>query len=356
MSVNNGHGIIADMIHGEYLVQALKKLLKIPGVIEAKQKQVYINYIPSGLEAEIEIKVQPGSKVNVLHAVFKGSVNRAIIDRMLYELSRKELEKLILIVPYVNPSLAEYMNEKEVNFLDLAGNYRLALGKNFYVFTKGRKLATGSPYVSKAKIAGYQVIFAILSEPALLNEPVRSVAEVAGVGKSAVAARITKLAKDGLIGRTTKGWRITRYDDLLDRWIIGYSEIIRPRLFMGSYKSRIEDIEKREAIIEEILKPNSEPWAWGGLSASWRMVDHYRTETSTVHIETTPLLVIMKLDALPTSDTNLVFMRPLGPLSMQGVSEHLVHPLLVYTQLITSDDPRARETANEIVGLLKKGA
>jgi hypothetical protein len=346
---------MSDMIFDEYLSQAIQKLQEVPGVIKAGSKNYLINFMPVGLEAEIELKVQSDSKVKVVHAVFKGSIDRAIIDRFLHERSKRDLEKLLLVFPYVNPSLAEYMNEKEMNFLDLAGNVRMAIGKNFYVFVKGRKLATGNPYVSKAKIASYQVIFAFLAEPKLLNEPVRAVAEIAGVGKSAVAARITRLAKDGLIGRTTKGWRIIRYDDLLDRWIIGYSEVIRRRIYKSSYSSRIPDLEKREAIIEEVLNTNSGIWAWGGDSAAWRMVQHYRSEISCVHLESIPIPLIMKLEALPTVDTNLVFMRPLSPISMQGVSEHLVHPLLVYTQLITSDDPRARETANEIAGLLKKG-
>jgi hypothetical protein len=356
LSVNSGHGIMADMIETDFLNQAIGKLKELPGVLDAGSKEFAISFLPRGLNAEITLRISSRAKPYVLHSVFKGSLDRSIIDRFIQEIKGSKLEEIMLVVPYVNPSLADYMNSQGLNFIDLAGNCRLAIGKSFYVFIKGKKLPGGSPYIPKARIAGYLVIFTFLADPSLLNEPVRFVAEKAGIGKSVVASRITSLAKDGFIGRTTKGWRIIRYDDLLERWLIGYNEIIRRRIFNGSYKTRISDPEEREAKVEESLKSYPDNWAWGETSAAWRMVKYYRGESTTLHLASIPPSLILKMEALPSAEGNLVFMRPLGPLSMQGTLEHVVHPLLVYTQLITSNDPRAMETAREIAHFLEKGS
>jgi len=347
---------MSDMIEMEFLKQAMEALKKVPGVLDAGSREWMIGFMPRGFNAEVIFHTSSRTKPYNLHAVFKGSIDRSIIDRFLSELKGEKPGRFLLVFPYVNPSLADYMDSHGLNFIDLAGNCRLSPGKGFHVYIKGRRLPGGSPYIPKARIAGYQVIFAILAEPSLLNQPVRIVAEQAGIGKSAVAARITMLARDGFIGRTTKGWRIIRYDDLLERWLMGYSDIIRPRIFNGSYKARINEPDKREAIAEACLKSSPDNWAWGELSAAWRMVKYYRGETTTLHLSSIPPLLILRLEALPSGEGNVVFMRPLGPLSMQGTADHLVHPLLVYSQLITSNDPRARETAKEITHFLKKGS
>jgi hypothetical protein len=342
------------MIDNQYMNMAAEKLREVHGVRSVRVSEKIIFPYPRGRGARFVVELDTEKNPYTIKVDLKGAFDRSVIDRILQDIKTPdELKNTLVVAPYINPSLAEYMDSHGLNFLDMAGNVRLALGRNFYVFVNGKKPKEGSPYIPKAKIASLQFIFAILADPSILNDPVRTIAEKAGVGKTSVSSRINILANEGLIEKSSGGWRINNYNDLLDRWLAGYSEVIAPRLFNGSYRTRISDPDELEAIIEGSLKDYPVEWAWGYLSASWRMVDHYRGETSTLHIpgidpNPTILNMFLKIQALPSPDGNLVFMRPLGPISMNGTANHLVHPLLVYTQLITSHDPRAIETAMEI--------
>jgi hypothetical protein len=347
-----------DMVQDQFVRMAADKLREVHGISSVQVGDVLYSFMPGGLEAIFSIQVNGEKEPYLLQVIFKGSFDRAVVDRLLQDLTTSDggVETLV-VTPYVNPSLAEYMNSKSLNFIDSAGNVRLALGGSFFAFVKGRKLKEGSPNVLKSKIAGYQTIFSILAEPSLIKQPVRHIAEVAGVGKSAVSSRITKLAHDGYIGKSTRGWEIIRYDDLLDLWLTGYSEVVAPRLVLGKYKTRISDPDELESAIEkfwETFPIGPYNWAWGGLSAEWRMVRYYRGDITTLHTTSDngrPIMnanLLLETHALPSEDGNLIILKPFGSISLMGIAEHLVHPLLVYTQLITSNDPRARESAQEI--------
>jgi hypothetical protein len=54
------------------------------------------------------------------------------------------------------------------------------------------------------------------------------------------------------------------------------------------------------------------------------------------------------LRALPAGDGPLVLLEAPTTLALGGPEEHVAHPLLIYTELITARDERAREAAEEL--------
>ena len=136
---------------------------------------------------------------------------------------------------------------------------------------------------------------------------------------------------------------------LLERWLVGYADVVRPRLFIGQYRLRCEDPEEREAALSERL--SGLDWRWAGGSAGWRMNPHYRGEISTIALTEPPAGLPRLLRASPDHRGNLVVLRGPGPLWMSEGA--LTHPLWTISELHAAGPERAREAGLRLREALK---
>ena len=109
----------------------------------------------------------------------------------------------------------------------------------------------------------------------------------------------------------------------------------------------VADPDELERRIEEVLG-TQEPWVWGGGAAAIRLTQFYRGPETVLHVPRWRAEFPKQLKALKAHDGPLVVLRPLGQLALEGAAPRTAHPLMVYTELLTTGDPRAREAAAEI--------
>jgi hypothetical protein len=178
--------------------------------------------------------------------------------------------------------------------------------------------------------------------------PVRVVAEKTGVGRTTVAETFRRLAREGTLLRTRQGYEVVQPVRLLDRWLTGYIDVLRPRLVIGTYRSSANDPAEIEAEIEAALRETSFSWAWGGGTAAFRLTGYYRGRTTTLHIQSSVPASLSNLKLTPARDGEILCLRAPAPLAYSGVQPRTVHPLLVYAELMATDDERAHEAAMDI--------
>ena len=195
--------------------------------------------------------------------------------------------------------------------------------------------------------SGYKLLFALLVKPALAGAPVRTLAQAAAVSKSGAADVLNRLIQEGLIGRTTKGRQMLPHKHLIERWVTGYSDILRPSLMIGRYQSLEKDPFRLAEEIECAIAGNFE-WAWGGGAAAFRLTGHFRGEQTTLHMTPHPQALARQLKLLPDRRGAVTILEVPGPLALEGAKEKTVHPLLVYAELITTGGEREGEAAAEI--------
>ena len=196
-------------------------------------------------------------------------------------------------------------------------------------------------------MAGYRVLFALLARDDLLNVPIRTLAEAADVSKNAAAHAIARLTNDGIVGEENGRRRFLDRDAVLDRWLAGYATTVRPRLLVGTFRTPDKDPNELERRIEEVLGTD-EQWVWGGGAAAMRLTKFYRGPETVVHVPRWRADFPKQLKALKAHDGPLVVLQPLEQLALEGVVPRTAHPLMVYTELLATGDPRAREAAAEI--------
>lgn len=253
----------------------------------------------------------------------------------------------ILLAPYVPRRIGQHLAAQGANYINLEGNCHVRLGDRYIALVEGRLPERKELEGRGLRAAGYQVLFVVLAKPELLNEGIVKIADLAGVGKSTVADTLKKLEQEGLVPTLQNRRRLVNPRAVLDRWLVGYANAVRPRLLIGRYRTEDLDPSGLEHRIEKVFGTDA-AWAWGGGAAAMRLTQHYRGETTIVHLANPAPDLPRRLRAQRDATGPLVLLKAPGRLAFDGAVPRTVHPLLVYTELLTSGDDRARETALEI--------
>jgi len=268
----------------------------------------------------------------------------AVIGRRETGHAAKTPRALMLFVPHVGRPLAEYLVGKDVNFVDAAGNCHVRLGTSFMALLEGRTAVPRAALGRGIGLSGHLVLFAILAKPEVLNTSIRTLAEQAGASKTAVEHLLARLTQEGAIVRGRNRRHLQDQKTLLDRWLSGYATLVRPRLLVGQYRTQDTDPSALAGRIEQVLI-DDKPWAWGGGAAANRLTGFYRGSKTILHLAEPSDTTIRSLRGLPSNEGELTVLRTPGHIAFEGAAPHTVHPLLVYTELLTEGTDRARESA-----------
>jgi len=268
----------------------------------------------------------------------------AVIDRYEGGQSAKPPRALMLFAPHIGRPLAGYLVGKHVNFVDEAGNCHVRLGTSFMALVEGRRPLPRAPLGRGLGLSGHLALFAILAKPEVLDSSIRTLADLAGVSKTAVEHLLARLTEEGAIVRGRTRRHLQDHKLLLDRWLNGYATLVRPRLLVGQFRTPDADPLSLEARLEQALSEDTS-WGWGGGAAANRLTEFYRGGRTVLHLADPSQETIRRLKALPSKEGDLVVLRAPGRIAFDGAAPRTVHPLLVYTELLTEGTERAREAA-----------
>jgi len=266
--------------------------------------------------------------------------------RQLGDLSR---EPAVLIVPYVPDKLGQELQARGICYLDTAGNaYLRAADPDFLVLIKGRRVpAMGAQAQHRAfQPAGVQLLYQLLSEPALLQATYRVLAEQAQVALGSVSVLLRGLQQTGLLRDENGHRRWTDPAQVLRRWVDAYGEVGRPKLHAQRYRWLEADMA-RQGWQELALGPDA---AWGGEPAAGLLLDGYLLPAFFTLYTTVPRGELMRrLRLVPDPAGSVEVLRPLATTLGAGRPEpRAVHPLLAYADLLLTADPRNREVAQRL--------
>jgi hypothetical protein len=271
----------------------------------------------------------------------------AVARDVVARLASRPTPPLILFAPYVSAEMAAVLVPRGINFVDKVGNCHLDLGGSYVAHIEGRKLERPLDARAGMRAPGFRLVFALLVEPELLNSPTRQTARVAGVSLGTASNVLRRLEHDRMVVRTKSRRHLVRPDELVERWIAGYAEMLRPRLFAGRFQTLDKDPPTLEDRVAGVLG-RDETWAWGGAAAAFHLTKHYRSDETVLHVEAASSDLPKRLNALPHSAGRLIVLGVPGPLAFRGMAPHTVHPLLIYTELVLTGSDRAREAASEL--------
>lgn len=257
----------------------------------------------------------------------------------------------LLVGDYVNPKLADRLKEMELAFIDTAGNAYLNQPPIF-VYIKGNRPKNDMPYragpgTNRAfRAAGLKMLFGLLTNRDLLNATYREIAEKTDVALGTVVAVLGDLRDHGYVYEDNEGnRRFVRKRKIINKWITAYPDKLRPKLQLGRYRAPTHNWWK-DAVLDE------REAQWGGEIAAAKLTNYLIPETAIIYADAIPtrLLAANQLRVDPEGDVEVVrrFWNPTRTTTMKhfpAVPDDVVPPLLVYADLMATDDDRNIETA-----------
>jgi len=276
------------------------------------------------------------------YAEVKANVTKA--DKLLAMMRKDDLDHpLLLVTKYINPQLANELKQNGTEFIDTAGNAFINQPP-LYIFVKGNKpdVIKIPPLKRAFKPAGLKVIYAFLCNPGLENKTYREIAAQADVALGTVDWIMKELKElRFLLDMGKRGQRLIQKPNLLQRWVPAYPEQLRPKLTLGRFRGGHEWWRQKKI---GPLKAQ-----WGGEVAAERLTQYLQPQIITIYTtpqQLNPLLAENRLRKDETGDVEILkrFWKP----PEMWKYEDLVHPILIYADLLATGNERNIETAKMI--------
>lgn len=272
----------------------------------------------------------------------------ATLGMVKHQLERYDQPGL-LVAPYITPEVAERCRELHIPFIDTAGNAYLH-EPGLLVFVKGQRARIadipGADTMPRAGTAtALRVIFALLCRQELLNAPYREIVRAAGVALGAVGWVFYDLQARGYTtGGTRKGdRRLLEPQRLFEEWVTHYPMRLRPKLTPRRFRAVTPDWWQRVDVTTYGAQ-------WGGEVAAEKLTGYLKPETVTLYVRpekdranVARLVAAHKLRADPRGDIEMLDTFWNFPADQDHPD--LVPPILVYTDLMATHDPRNLDAA-----------
>ena len=328
------------MKENEFLGLALEALRNnLPGQAEIKTVKPVRD---PKLRADYLLRIVMQGKEMRYYAEIKANVTKA--DKLLAMMRKGEFDHpFLLVAKYINTQLADELKQNGTEFIDTAGNAFINQPP-LYIFVKGNKpdIVKAPPPKRTFKPAGLRVIYAFLCNPGLENKTYREIAAETGVALGTVDWIMKELKELGfLLDMGKRGQRLVQKENLLQRWVTAYPEQLRPKLTLGRFRGEYGWWQQKT------LDPFKAQW--GGEVAAAKLTQYLKPQIITIYTtlqELDQLLIKNRLKRDPTGDVEIL-KRFWNPAEIWKY-EDLVHPILIYADLLATGNERNIETAKMI--------
>lgn len=277
------------------------------------------------------------------YAEIKTTVTKT--QRLLLLVHREKLQyPIFLIAKYVNAQTAAQLRQDGIEFIDTAGN-ALINQPPVYIFVKGNRhpeIATQAPLKRAFRAAGLKMIYAFLCNPGFENKTYREIAAATDVALGTVDWIMKELKEMGfLLDMGKKGHKLIQKENLLQRWVTAYPEQLWPKQVLGRYKGEYGWWQQKRL---DPLKAQ-----WGGEVAAAKLTQYLKPEIITIYTTAehlNQLLIENRLKKDPLGDVEIL--ERFWKQAEAWQYNDLVHPVLIYADLLATGNQRNIETAKMI--------
>ncbi len=299
----------------------------------------------NGVASEAFIRV--GEKKKPLEFVVKTRerVTSAGLGALAMEF-RQPARRSLLVTSYVTPHQAEALRQQNIPFLDAAGNAFLN-EPPLFIFVTGKRPAeprVATKNFSQAfRPSGLGILFALLRQPGLENQPMRDIAAAADVSLGAVSWELKQLEQARyLLHSKTHGRRLLKHGELFKRWIEAYHERWRPKLLLARCSASRPDWWKGK---DARLKQHHA--YWGGEVAAEKLTNYLKPQTRTIYTRGTVKELQLEFGLKRDPQGDIEILQAFWP-PEEKQKDLLAPELLVYADLLGSADERNLAVAQMI--------
>lgn len=313
-----------------------EQLTNIPVEIESKRKE----YDAILTMNDIQFIVQAKSEIR--------ASNKGIILSEIKNLKGQSRRPIIVIAKYLAVDIAKEFKNLGINYIDIAGNAFVKEGELF-VFISGQK----AQKIAKTKQtrafqeAGIKLIFNLLMKPDNLQCSYRELAEMTDISIGSVSNVMKELEELNFILKTNTKRILKNTQELLNRWIVAYKDVLRPRIIKKRMRfSNIEDYRNWDTIsIQDIDDIN----LWGGEPAAALLTGQLQPEILSIYTNGTWQSIAGDLKLIPDDKGEIEILYMFWNENEVYREKYVTPALLVYADLIGSGHERNTQIAKIIL-------
>lgn len=290
------------------------------------------------------IKMQDGKQVFSFLFTVKNNISAQQFHQLLALKQKNNTEHFLVFLPYISPTMRKKLIEHQMGFIDSLGNAYIHR-QGLYINIKGKTPSKKSK-TSKTKSIFTQtqskVVFVLLCQPKLLQSTYREIAAKTSVSLGAVNATIAKLKKQGYVKMNSKRALING-KSLLEKWSQDFNTHWRKTYFRKQFQFRSREFLNKW---KDIHFSNFNIF-WGGEPAVAILTNDYlKPQQFTLYSSQKFSDLVQQLP---------IAQHPKGEIAVYAIfwnkefnieAQKTIPPILVYTDLMNSNDSRNWETAN----------
>lgn len=295
-----------------------------------------------GSETDVETSLTIDTKLITFKTEVKRELREYHMEKLL--LQAKSNTPFMLIADKLYPSQKKQLRENGIAYLDTSGNIYLSKD-DILVWIDGLKSSDTELTNRKTNRAftkaGLKVVYTFLQFPEAVNFSYRKIASLAHVALGTINEAMYALKNEGYLIDIDKNRMIlTNKKELLENWLIGYKNILKPSLLLGTY------LFKTPESWHQIELPKIAQW--GGEPAGEIETNYLNPEQWTIYTTGSKADLIKQLHLIPKPDGNLKIYKQFWTAPEIDSKITITPELITYTDLINTGDQRCIETAQII--------
>ncbi len=284
-------------------------------------------------------------------------------ESLMREMVRESLDIIIIASSEIGRQAMIKLRENKMSFVDISGNYyfeypfsakrnehRISL---FEYGHQAKKIKTTRSEIFSLKSGS--VVHTLLSQKKFQIQNMRELAQITGLSLGGQQQICASLKHSGLIEYSRKDpIRVIDPTRMLDAWSEYYmikirSKVLRVRFQIGDEKSWKD--------IVELLSHENMEYCLTGVQAAQRWSDYYLLNIGEILVPMIDIyerfLVRSGMKITRTNrEADFVLIQPFNESAFIGMDRSqaipIAHPVQIYLDLISSDDPRAQEFAQYV--------
>ena len=250
-------------------------------------------------------------------------------------------KKIIVIAGKTFPNTRKAMRDTGINYLDAAGNAFIRTDKNYVFIEKPGtpdKIRNGTARAFTK--TGVKVVYHLLTHQGDINLTVRELAVKTGVANDTIFNVYANLVElEYLVKANRKKYKLFKKEKLLNEWIKAYKDNLRLNILVGRF-----DFTGKNRLWKDIKLQNEAKW--GGEPAGAMITEYLVPAEFTIYTNEARPDILRNYRLTPDEKGNVYVYEKFW--IEEGITRETVHPLLVYADLIITEEPRNIEIAKII--------
>lgn len=249
------------------------------------------------------------------------------------------LNNVIIVSDYIPKTMKEFLRKEKLSYIDIAGNAYIENENIFILIEKNKNIRNAFQTNNRAfSKSGLKVIFQLIINEDLINKSYRQIGKQSKVSIDTVGKVFKALLQQKyIIQLEEKNYKIAQKEKLISEWVTLFNKTLRPKLKQRRYKIK-QNFEKISATCPAD--------SLGGELGGELLSEYLIAESAIIYTESAFVDVMKKIELLPSEDGNVTLVEKFWHTA--GADSALVHPLLIYADLLNDPKPRNIETADKI--------